>query len=144
MISRTVFAMTALAIGITAVAAQDVIAERKALMKRSGDQGKIGVQMIKGEAPFDLAKAQGIFIVYADKAAKLVSLFPESSKSGDTRALPTIWEKSAEWKESIDKFAADVKAAQAAAKDADSFKTAFETVGKNCGGCHRTFRKPQS
>jgi len=144
MMSRTVLAIAALAIGITAVVAQDVIAERKALMKRSGDQGKIGVQMIKGEAPFDLAKAQGIFNVYSDKAAKLISLFPESSKSGDTRALPAIWEKPAEWKASIDKFAADIKAAQAATKDAESFKTAFETVGKNCGGCHRIFRKPQS
>jgi cytochrome c556 len=144
MMKRAVFALAALAVGMTAVAAQDVIAERKELMKKSGAQGKIGQQMIKGEAPFDLAKAQGIFTVYLEKASKMRTLFPESSKSGETRALPAIWEKSAEWIAAIEKFEADAKAAQAAAKDAASFKTAFETVGKNCGGCHRVFRKPQS
>jgi cytochrome c556 len=144
MMRRTVFAIAALAVGITVVAAQDVIAQRKDLMKRSGAQARIGVQMIKGEAPYDQAKAQGIFSVYLDKAAKMRTLFPESSKTGDTRALPAIWEKAADWNAAIDKFEADAKAAQAASKDLASFKAAFESVGKNCGGCHQPFRKPQS
>lgn len=146
MISRTVLAIAALALalGVTAVVAQDVVAERKALMKRSGEQARIGVAMVKGDQPYDQAKAQAIFAAYADKAAKMKTLFPESSKTGDHRSLPAIWEKSAEWNAAIDKFANDIKAAQVAAKDLDSFKAAFEAVGKDCGGCHQPFRKPQS
>ncbi len=143
MVSRAVLAIAALAISVTAVIAQDVIAERKALMKRSDEQVRIGTAMIKGEQPFDLEKAQAIFSVFAEKAAKLPSLFPASSKTGDTRALPDIWNEPQEWKAAIEKFAADVKAAQAATKDAQSFKMAFARVGKNCVECHEEFRRRQ-
>lgn len=144
MMKRTVFAVAALVAGVTAVAAQDVIAQRIELMKRSGAQARIGTQMIKGETPFELAKAQAIFDAYIDKAQKMRTLFPENSKTGgNTRALPAIWEKPAEWNAAIAKFEAESRAAKAATKDLDTFKTAFENVGKNCGGCHQPFRRPQ-
>jgi cytochrome c556 len=144
MITRSALASLAIVLGVTAVVAQDVIAERKALMKRSGDQARIGVQMVKGDQPYDQAKADAIFAAYLDKAAKMKTLFPESSKTGDHRSLPAVWEKAADWNAAIDKFANETKAAQASAKDAASFKAGFEAVGRNCGGCHQAFRKPQS
>ena len=59
---RTVVAVAAIAIGITAVAAQsDPIAARKGLMKNMGAATKTGGQMAKGEVPYDQAKAQEIF-----------------------------------------------------------------------------------
>jgi cytochrome c556 len=73
----------------------------------------------------------------------LPGAFPAASKTGDTRALPAIWDKPAEFSAAIAKFAADVKAAQASAKDLDSFKTAYAAIGRNCGSCHEAFRKPQ-
>ena len=87
---RTVLAVAAIAIGVTAVAAQsDPIAARKALMKDMGAQTKTGGGMAKGEVPYDQAKAQAIFATYVDVAAKMPSLFPETSKTGgDTAALP--------------------------------------------------------
>jgi cytochrome c556 len=141
MLVRAACVVAALVFGATAVIAQDVIAERKALMKRSGDMAKQGTQMARGDAPYDNAKAQAVLAVFVDKAQKLPKLFPESSKSGDTRAAPAIWEKSAEWNKAIEKFGADAKAAQASAKDLDSFKAGFSAVGRNCGSCHETFRK---
>ena len=48
---RTVFVIAAIALGVgIAVAQQDPIAARKALMKANGDQAKIGVAMMKGES----------------------------------------------------------------------------------------------
>jgi cytochrome c556 len=134
---------TVAAVGVTAAFAQDVIAERKALMKKSGDQARLGAQMVRGEQPFDLAKAQGIFDVYIHKAEQLERLFPASSKSGDTRALPAIWDKPNDWKAAIQKFETDSKKAKADTKDLNSFKTAFVAAGRNCSGCHEPFRKPQ-
>ena len=145
MVSRAVLAVAALALGVTAVVAQDVIAERKALMKRNGEQARIGVAMAKGEQPYDQAKVQAIFAAFAEKAAKMRTLFPDTSKTGgETRALPAIWDKASDWNAAIDKFEGDIKTAQSASKDLNSFRAALEAVGKDCSGCHQSFRKPQS
>jgi cytochrome c556 len=141
MLTRAVCVVAAIAFGATAVIAQDVIAERKTLMKRSGDMAKQGTQMARGDTPYDNAKAQAVLAVFVDKAEKLPKLFPDTSKSGDTRAAPAIWDKSAEWNAAIAKFGADAKAAQASAKDLETFKAGFSAVGRNCGSCHESFRK---
>ena len=143
MISRIVLTAAALAIGTTAVLA-DVIADRKALMKQQGAQAGQGNKFMKGEEPFDLAKAKHIFEVWAETAPKTSALFPDNSKTGDTAALPAIWEKKAEFDAAAAKLAADAKAALASVKDEASFKATFPEVLKDCGGCHRPFRKPQS
>jgi len=143
MISRTVLAVMALALGTTAVLA-DAIADRKALMKQQGAQAAQGNKFMKGEEPFDLAKAKHIFEVWADTASRTSALFPDDSKTGDTAALPAIWEKKAEFDALSAKLAADSKAAIANVKDEASFKATFPELLKDCGGCHRPFRKPQS
>src|SRR5947199_5540224 len=96
---RTMLAVSAIAIGITAVAAQsDPIAARKAIMKEVGAQTKTGSGMAKGEVPYDQAKAQTIFSTYADASQKMPNLFPENSKTGgDTAALPAIWTNKADF-----------------------------------------------
>jgi cytochrome c556 len=148
---RSMFAVAsiaAIALGVSvAVAQQDVIKERKDIMKANGDQAKIGAGMVKGEQPFDLAAAQKIFSTFADAAAKMPDLFPDNSKTGeDTAALPKIWEDMPDFKARFVKFGDDAKAAEASVKDLDSFKTAFGNIGKNdCGGCHQLYRaKPKT
>jgi cytochrome c556 len=146
MMFRTVLAVAAVALGITAVGAQsDPIAARKALMKANGDQAKIGSAMVKGEAPFDLAKAQAIFVTFVDAAGKVPNLFPENTKTGgETTAAPKIWEDTADFKAKFVKFGADAKAAEGAVKDLDSFKAQWAVVTKNCGGCHELYRIKKS
>ena len=146
MIIRTVLAGAALAIGITAIVAQeDPIKARKALMKGNGDQAKIGAGMAKGEQPFDLAKAKAIFAQYADAAAKMPSLFPDNSKTGgDTEALPKVWETMDDFKAKFVKFGQDAKAAESSVTDLDSFKAAMSNIGKQCGGCHELYRAKKS
>ena len=144
---RTAFAMAAIALvaGI-AVAQQDPIAARRALMKANGDEAKIGVAMVKGETPFDLAKAHKIFDTFEDAAQKMPALFPDTSKTGgDTGARLEIWQNMDDFKARFGKFAADAKAAKADVKDLDSFKAAFGAIGKNdCGGCHEKYRVKKS
>jgi cytochrome c556 len=142
---RTVLVGVTIALGVSALSAQDFIGQRRDLMKQSGAQARIGTQMVRGEAPYDQAKAQAIFQTYIDKAAKLPQLFPDNSKTGgETTASPAIWEKPAEWKAAIAKFEAESKAALTATKDLESFKTQFSMVGRNCGACHETFRVKKS
>jgi cytochrome c556 len=143
---RTVLAIAAIAIGVTAVAAQsDPIAARKALMKEQGAQTKTGGGMAKGEAPFDLAKAQAILANYIDTSAKMPDLFPANSKTGgETTAAPKIWEDMAGFKAGFAKMSTEAKVAQSSVKDLDSFKAAFGGLTKNCGGCHETYRVKKS
>jgi len=144
MISRTVIAITALALGATAVLA-DAIADRKAAMKAIGAQAVQGGKFMKGEEPFDLAKAKNIFVVFVNDGTKASTLFTDDSKTGgDTHALPAIWEKMDDFKAKMTKFIDDAKAAQDAVKDEASFKATFPNVTKNCGGCHQPYRKPLS
>lgn len=142
---RLVLAAAIAAIGVTAVVAQgDPIAARKALMKANGEQSKIAKEMTEGKRPFDLATAKKVFATFEDAAAKMPALFPDSSKTGDTKALPVVWEKKADFNVAFAKFGADAKAANASVKDLDSFKASMGVVGKNCGGCHNTWRAKAS
>ena len=151
MMFRTVLAVAAVALGVTAVGAQsDPIAARKALMKANGDQAKIGAAMAKGEAPFDLAKARKIFATFENTAVKAPALFPENSIDEATAddpysASPDIWKNMDDFKARLAKFGSDSKAADANVKDLDSFKAAFGEIGKNdCGGCHEKYRLKKS
>jgi cytochrome c556 len=144
MIRKLLVVFAILMLGVTAAAAQscqDVINKRQTLMKRSAAMAKDGSAMIKGDAPFDLAKVQEILAAFADDAAQMPNLFPDCSKTGDhTTVAPTIWDKSDDFKAAIAKFAADVTAAQDSTKDLDGLKASFQTLGKDCGSCHQTFR----
>ncbi len=142
---RTLLAVTALALGLSSAIAQDPIAARKAVMKENGKMSQQAAKFVKGEEPFDLAKAKAIFAQYQDAAAKMPTLFPDNSKTGgDTAALPAIWEKMDDVKARFAKLGADAKEAAAKVKDEASFKEAYPTVSKNCGGCHELYRMKKS
>ncbi len=128
-------------IGLTAVVAQsDPTTERRNTMKGVGAATRDGAAIAKGEVPFDAAKAQAVFKVYADASKKMPGLFPDSAKTGgDTTASPKIWEDQAGFKAAFAKFETDA-AAGAAVADVGGFRTAFGNVTKNCGTCHETYR----
>ena len=145
--TRIVLAAAAVALAVTAVAAQsDPIAARKALMKKNGDEAKAAAAMVKGEAPFDAARAHTIFATFADSAAKAPALFPDNSKTGgDTAALPAIWENKADFEARFAKFGKDAKEAEGKVKDLDSLKATWGGFAKdNCGGCHEKYRAKKS
>ncbi len=149
---RTVLAaasVVAVVLGVSlAIAQQNVIKERKDLMKHNGAQAKIGADMIKGDKPFDLAAVQKMFAAFELAAQKMPGLYPPDSKSeaGSPSAdkfspSPKVWEDMADFKARFDKLGADAKAAAASVKDVASLKAALSTIGKNdCGGCHHIYR----
>jgi cytochrome c556 len=141
---RIILSVTLLALGTLAVFADDdPIAARKALMKANGAATKTVVGMLKG-APYDQTAVMTALKSYADAAAKAPALFPDSSKTGDTNALPAIWENKPDFEARFKKFGDDVSAAQAAITDEASFKTTMPGVLKNCGGCHEKYRAKQN
>jgi cytochrome c556 len=137
---RIAATIAVIGIGATVVYAQnlDAIKSRRDVMKAIATAGTANFKMMKGEAPFDLAKVQAGLKVYQDEAAKLKSLFPDDSKTGgDTDASPKIWQQRAEFNAAIDTFISGAKAAATAITDEATFKAEYPKVVMSCGGCHK-------
>jgi cytochrome c556 len=137
----TTVLVAAIVMTSAAALAADVIQERQTLMKHNGAAAKTVVGMLKGAAPFDLAKVQDALKTFATAAKDGPTLFPDNSKTGgDTEALPAIWENKADFDAHFTQLGKDVAAAQTAIVDEASFKQAMPAVFKNCGACHEHYR----
>jgi len=87
---RIVLVATTLALGMSIAAAESPIAARQALMKKNGDAAKLGTQFMKGEAPFDLAKAKAIFATLRRAWRSDLSLAIARICAGHTSATRTF------------------------------------------------------
>jgi len=126
------------------MAQQDVLKNAQTYMKGNGKNAAALAAMVKGEKPYDQAAVDTAFAQFEDTIKVLPTLFPESVKGlvaeGDYNTSPKIWEDKAGFSEHIASFSKAVSEAKAQVKDLDSLKAAFPAVGKQCGGCHETFR----
>ena len=117
----------ALLLGMGAVwAQQDSAKEAQMLMKGNGKNAGAMSAMVK----------------------KLPTLFPASAKGvkldGDYSTSPKVWEDKAGFDAKIASFAKVVSEAKGKIKDLDSLKANMPAIGKECGGCHETYRVKNS
>ncbi|QWG15732.1 cytochrome c [Bradyrhizobium sediminis] len=135
-----------LLLGVGAVTAQqDLVTKAQNVMKANGKNlGGVLGPMFKGEKPYDQAAVDAALAQLDDTAKKLPTMFPASIKGlkpeGDYSSSPKIWEDKAGFDARIASFAKVVSEAKAKIKDLDSLKANFPGIGKECGGCHETFR----
>ena len=142
---RIVVVLGTLLLGAGAVMAQqDLVNQAQSVMKANGKNAGALVAMVKGEKPYDQAVVDAALNQLQDTAKKLPTLFPASTKGlkpeGDYSASSKIWEDKAGFDEHIASFAKVVAEAKAQIKNLDALKAAFPAVGKQCGGCHETYR----
>src|ERR1700757_1525514 len=134
-----------LGVGLGAVMAQqDQVKATQAMMKGDGKNAGALSAMIKGEKPYDQATVDAALTQFSETAAKLPTLFPESIKGkpfdGDYSPSSKIWEDKAGFDEHIASFAKVVGDAKGKIKDLDALKAELPIIGKQCGGCHETYR----
>jgi cytochrome c556 len=140
----------ALVLSVGAVVAQQNVAnETQTAMKATGRAlGAVLSPMVKGEKPYDQAAVDTALSQFETTAKKLPTMFPESIKGvkieGDYSSSPKIWEDKAGFAAKIDSFAKVVTEAKAKIKDLDSLKATVPAIGKECSGCHETFRLKNS
>jgi cytochrome c556 len=134
-----------LLLGIGAVAAQqDQVKATQAVMKGNGKNAGALAAMVKGEKPYDQATVDAALAQFEDTVKKFPTLFPESIKGikpeGDYSTSPKVWEDKAGFEEHVASFAKAVADAKGKITDLDSLKATLPTIGKQCGGCHETYR----
>jgi len=142
---RAVVAVGVLMLGMTAVIAQqDQLKETQTIMKGNGKNAGALSAIVKGEKPYDQATVDAALAQFDDTAKKLPKLFPASLKGkpweGDYSPSDKIWEDKAGFDEHIASFAKVVAETKGKIKDADTLKVNLGLIGKQCGGCHETYR----
>jgi cytochrome c556 len=147
---RTVVVAGTLLLGIGVVAAQqDQVAKTQLAMKSNGKNlGGVLNAMAKGEKPYDQAAVDAALNALEDVARQFPALFPESIKDlkpeGDYYASPKVWTDRAGFEAHAASFAKVVTEAKAKIKDLDTLKATVPGIGKECGGCHETYRVKNS
>jgi cytochrome c556 len=145
MMIRTVVVVGTLLLGIGAVVAQqDALKHAQTYMKGNGKNAGALAAMVKGEKPYDQATVDTALAQFEDTAKNLPTLFPDSVKGlkaeGDYSPSSKIWEDKAGFGEHIASFGKVTTEAKTQIKDLDSLKATLPVIGKQCGGCHETFR----
>jgi cytochrome c556 len=144
MIARTVLVAVVTFAATVVVAQQDPITTRKGLMKEIGGANRTFTEILDGKEPFDVAKVKAALMVINQNATKIIPLFPDNSKNGDTAALPALWENKADFDAKLAKFSVDAKEAADKTTDLASLKAAIGPLRENCGGCHKPYRRPST
>jgi cytochrome c556 len=143
---RTILVAGTLLLSVVAVEAQqDKVKVAQDVMKANAKNlGGVLIAMVKGEKPYDQAAVDAALAQLDDTAKKLPTLFPDSIKGlkpeGDYSSSPKVWEDKAGFSAHIASFAKVVTEAKAKIKDLDSLKATAPGIGKECGGCHETYR----
>jgi cytochrome c556 len=128
-----------------ASATEDPIATRKKLMDANGAAAGAAVGMVKGEVPFDAKVAMAALQAFNSVSYAFGDYFPEGSDKGNTSASPKIWTDRAGFDKILSQFRADTEAAvKSKPQDLEALKAAMNTIGKDCGACHETYRLKKS
>jgi cytochrome c556 len=144
MISRFIFAIAALGIGLTPAMAQDAVKARKDLMSANGKQfyGVLG-RMQRGQEPYDQAKVDAAFAALAEDAGKVNAVFATKAmpeKRSDYDASPKIWENKTDFDAKAAAFTKAVADNRAAAKNVDTLKAVYQSISSACNACHESYR----
>ena len=126
------------------VAQQDQVKRTQAMMKDNGKNAGALSAMVKGEKPYDQSTVNAALAQFEDTAKDLPTLFPESMKGlkleGDYDPSPKIWEDKAGFESQIQSFVKVVADAKGKINNLDTLKAELPVIGKQCGGCHETYR----
>lgn len=143
---KTIVALVGVALMAgTAVVAQqtDPIRQRQALMKNNQEQLRTLTGIARGQAAFDAAVVRTALQRLEQNGAQTPPLFPPNSQTGETNALPVIWQQKADFDARAMKLSQDARAAQSRVTNPATLQAELQVIGQNCGGCHQVYRKPQ-
>lgn len=134
------------AVAVAAIAAEDPIAVRKALMQANGNAAAIAGGVMKGELDYNPVVGRSVIASMHAAAVAFGDYFPEGTADDErTTAAPKIWEDMAGFQEKLAGFQEVTAAAVEASgengpPDSAAFQAAMVPVLDTCKGCHETYR----
>jgi cytochrome c556 len=143
---RLVFAVASVALGITAVAAQqDPIKTRKELMDANGEYYYVTWnRMLRGQDRYDQAKVDAGLTQFIDTSQKLAALYPESSKprthTDKYEASLKIWGNKPDFEARIARLGQVAAENRGKVHDLATLRAARTAVGEVCDGCHERYQ----
>lgn len=117
---------------------------RQALMDATGENMAAISTILKNRLPLP-GHVESHATQIGESAKLVAAAFKNPISKGETDAKPEIWKDWAEFEARItelDKAANDLAAA-AAGSDRNAVGPAVKALGKACGDCHKSFRKPK-
>jgi len=140
-IGLALVATTAGADGLTSV--ENAIKYRKSVMNALGGHMGSIARIANGEVEYTehiLGHSTAINAI----ASMTANIFPRGSGGSNSRAKDEVWQDTAKFDEAVKAFqSAAANLLQAAnSGEKDAVGAALSGVGKSCGTCHKTFRKP--
>lgn len=122
-----------------------LVKQRKAVMTLQGKYFGPMAGMAQGKIPYNASVVQrnAAFLEVLSKMPW--DGFDPSTKGEKSAALPTVWEKSGEFKQGGERLESEAAKLAAVSKSGDeaAVKAQIGATGKACGGCHETFREKQ-
>lgn len=136
-------AMMMLCLGAGMTLAQDApqILRQDDMKLIGRSMGQLGA-IAKGQQDYDPVVVEGALSSIASAARDFPGHFPDGSQTGNaTEASPAIWQNMADFTALSDKLASQADALLAdLPEDQTAVGQAMQTLGANCGACHRLYR----
>jgi cytochrome c556 len=143
---RIIVAIAALAMGLSAVMAQqDAATARRDLMRAQG-KSMYGVlnQMVRGTKPYDQAAVDAALLQLEDSAKHISDVFLDTAKAdapgGDYSTSSKVWENKADFDAKIAALLQAIAANKAKITDLDALKVTYPVLNGSCNACHETYR----
>ena len=146
MIVRALVVVAAVAMGATAVVAQQEVATQQQNLMKSQAKGLYGVlsRTARGQSPYDQAAIDAALTQMEADVGKIAAVFTVNPKTWIADAQygpsPKIWENKADFDSKIPAVLAAIKGVKGKTTDAASTKVAFDEINAKCNGCHDTYQ----
>ena len=143
---KTAFAFGLVAVlALPALASEDPIATRKALMQSNAAAAAVSAAMMRGELEYSPAVGKAAIAAMNAAAIAYGDYFPEGSMGENTAASARIWEDMDGFMASVGEFRTAAAAAATASgengpADAAAFAAAVQPVLGTCRTCHEAYR----
>ena len=143
---RSVLVAAAILLGVTAVSAQQDIAEQQDKLMKTLARPMYGVlgRTVRGQSAYDQAAIDAALGQLEENVGKIANVFAVNPKEdvfgADYGSSQKIWQNKADFDSKIPPVAKSIADAKGKIKDADSLKAAYTTINDRCNDCHETYR----
>lgn len=143
---RSILIVAAILLGVTAVVAQQDIAEQQDKLMKTLARPMYGVlgRTVRGQSAYDQAAIDAALLQLEENVGKIANVFATNPKEdvfdADYGSSQKIWQNKADFESKIPPVAKAITDAKGKIRDADSLKVAYTAINDRCNDCHETYR----